>query len=375
MATEYSVQTVQEAPAIEAARLGLMESAKQLAMKPIELPAYQAAGLSETQRQAIDLAKQGIGAYQPFLQAGGQNIGAGAGLTQQAAQGIAGINVAPQFQQAYGLMGAGAQQLGQAGQVVGGGMYGYDPSRAQAFMNPYQEAVTQNALREMRRQGNIAAQGQAAQAVRAGAFGGTREGVQRAETERGLQDLMQQRIMQDYSQNFLQAQQTAQQAFEAQQQRQLAGGQALGSMASQMGQLGQGIGSLGAQYGQLGIQQGAALGGMGAQLGQLGAQQAALGQLGSQLGQGESGFLYNLGAGEQQAAQQALDAFRATQTQKAMFPYQQLAFVSDIYKGTPSAQIATTAQSAPTPSPLMQAASLGIAGLSAATGAAKAGLF
>jgi hypothetical protein len=375
MATEYNVQTVQEAPAIEAARLGLMQSAKDLATRPIELPAYQAAGLSETQRQSIDLAKRGLGAYQPYINAAGQNIGAGAGLTQAAAQGIGGINVAPQYQQAYGMMGTGAQQAGQAAQAIGGGMYGYDPSRAAAFMNPYQEAVTQNALREMRRQGDIAGQGQAAQAIRAGAFGGTREGVQRAETERNLQDLMQQRILQDYSQNYGQAQQAAQQSFEAQQGRQLAGGQALGNVANIYGQLGQGIGSLAGQYGQFGLQQGTALGQMGGQLGQLGTQQAALGQLGSQLGQGEQGFLFNLGSAEQQNAQQQLDAYRATQTQKAMFPYQQLAFVSDIYKGTPSSQISTTAQSAPTPSPLMQAASLGIAGLSAASGAAKAGLF
>jgi hypothetical protein len=375
MATEYSVQTVQEAPAVEAARLGLMQSAKDLATKPVELGAYQTAGLSETQRQAIDLAKTGVGSYQPFLNAAGQNITAGADLTAAGAQGIAGLNVAPQYQQAAGMMGTGAQQAGQAGQVIGGSMYGYDPSRAAAFMNPYQEAVTQNALREMRRQGDIAGQGQAAQAIRAGAFGGTREGVQRAETERNLQDLMQQRIMQDYSQNYGQAQQAAQQSFEAQQGRQLAGGQALNAVANTYGQLGQGIGSLASQYGNFGLQQGTALGQLGSQMGNLGGQQATLGQMGSQLGREEQGFLFNLGSAEQQNAQQQLDAFRATQTQKAMMPYQQLAFVSDIYKGTPSSQISTTAQSAPTPSPLMQAGSLGIAGLSAASGAAKAGLF
>jgi hypothetical protein len=53
-------------------------------------------------------------------------------------------------------------------------------------MNPYQAAVTQNALAEMRQSSRHSRQGQAAQAVRAGAFGGTREGVQRAETERGF---------------------------------------------------------------------------------------------------------------------------------------------------------------------------------------------
>ena len=375
MATDYAVQTVQEAPAIEAARLGLMESAKTLVKSPVDLAAYQTAGLSTTQRQAIDAAKSGIGAYQPFINAAGTNISAGGDFVQAGAKGIAGLNVAPQYQQAYGMLGTGALQAQQAGQALGGGMYGYDPSRAAAFMNPYQEAVTQNALAEMRRQGTMASQGQAAQAIRSGAFGGTREGVQRAESERNLQDLMQQRIMQDYSQNYGQAQAAAQQSFEAQQGRQLAGGQALGNLANTYGQLGQGIGSLAGQYGQFGLQQGTALGQMGGQLGQLGTQQAGLGQLGSQLAQGEQGFLFNLGSAQQKQAQSELDASRQNTLQQNMQPYQQLAFQSDIYKGAPSSSMSSMQQSQAAPSPFQQVAGLGIAGISAAAAGSRAGLF
>jgi hypothetical protein len=82
-------------------------------------------------------------------------------------------------------------------------------------MNPYQQAVTEQTLAEIRRQADIAGQSQAAQAVRTGAFGGTREGVQRAEMERNTQNLMAQQIAQGYAQNYGQAQQAAMQADEA----------------------------------------------------------------------------------------------------------------------------------------------------------------
>jgi hypothetical protein len=78
-----------------------------------------------------------------------------------------------------------------------------------------------------------------------------------------------------------------------------------------------------------------------------------------------------LGGIEQQNAQQQLDAQRATQLQQTMAPYQQLAFLSDIYKGAPSSQMTLSAQSAPSTSPLTQAVGLGISGLSAAAGAQK----
>ena len=85
-------------------------------------------------------------------------------------------------------------------------------------------------------------------------------------------------------------------------------------------------------------------------------------------------FRSNLGAEQQKLAQAQLDAERATALQTAYQPYQQLAFISDIYKGAPSSQMAMTTQSAPTPSPFQQIAGLGVAGVSTAAAAAKAGL-
>lgn len=247
--------------------------------------------MSPAEQQAMDLARQGIGSFEPYIQAGSQVL----------TQGIGGLQAATQA---------------------------YDPTSAKAFMNPYQEEVTQQALGEMRRQADIARQGQAAQAVGAGAFGGTREGVQRAEFERGVQGLMQQRIMQDYAQNFLQAQQAAQQAFESQQGRQLAAGQAMGTAGLQFGQLGEAT---------------------------------------QRLGAADVAQLAGLGGIERQVSQQQLDAMRQTQLQEQMAPYQQLGFVSDIYRGAPTTQMSLTSQTAPSASPMQTALGYGIAGLSAAS--------
>lgn len=364
----YSTQIVREAPELEARKLGLMDEAQRLYNQPLNIPAVEAAGLSGTQQQGIDFAKQGVGSFEPYIQAGAQGVTQGMDLTQAGARAAGAVDTAGDFARAQALMGQAAPTLQQGIGSISGSAQGYSPDMAKSYMNPYQQEVTQNALGEMRRQATINEQGNAARAVGAGAFGSTREGVQRAETERGVQDLMQQRIMADYAQNYGQAQQAAMQGFESQQQRQLAGGQALGQAATQMGQLGQGIGSLTAQQGNLGLQQASTLGQLGSGMGQLGTQYGALGEATQQLGAADTNLLMGVGGVEQQNAQAQLDATRATATQNAMAPYQQLGFVSDIYRGAPSSQMSLTSQSAPSASPLQTAAGLGIAGLSVAKG-------
>ena len=286
--------------------------------------------------------------------------------------------------------GTGLIKQGIAGLQGATGMY--DPSTGQQFMNPYQQQVIDESLRQINRQGDIARQELQGQAVRAGAFGGSREGVQRAELERGLAGQRNAAITNALYQGYGAAQQQAQQAFEAQQARQGQASSQIANLApmygniaaqqagilgqqSQLGQsLGQGIGALaGAQFG-IGQQTAQGLGSLGTQLGNLGVQLGALGQTGQQMGITDTNFLYNLGAEQQKLAQAQLDAERATALQTAYQPYQQLAFISDIYKGAPSSQMAMTTQSAPTPSPFQQIAGLGVAGVSTAAAAAKAGL-
>ena len=371
----YTGQIVREAPEVEAYKLGLLQEAQRLYQQPMSLPAVEAAGLSGTELQAIDFAKQGVGAFEPYIQAGAQGVTQGMDLTQRGALAAGAIETAPQYQAAQEMLGRAVPVLGQGIGGILGSAQSYDPQSAQAFMNPYQEQVTQNALREMRRQADIAQTGAAAQAVGAGAFGGTREGVQRAETERGVQDLMQQRIMPDYAQNYLQAQQAAQTGFEQQQQRQLAGGQALGQQGMQFANLAQGIGGLTAQQAGVDLSKASTLGGLGSQMGALGTQYGALGQATQQLGAADVGLLAGLGGLERQSEQQQIDAIRATQLQQSMAPYQQLGFVSDIYRGAPTTQMALTSQTSPSASPLQSAIGLGVAGLSTAAGAQRAGLF
>jgi len=57
----------------------------------------------------------------------------------------------------------------------------------QQYLNPYQQNVTNLAKEEATRTSNIGAQTDAAKAVGAGAFGGSRYGIQQAERERNLQ--------------------------------------------------------------------------------------------------------------------------------------------------------------------------------------------
>lgn len=371
----YTTSYVREAPEIEAFKLGLLSEAQRLYQDPLFLPPVEAAGLSLGEQQAMDFARQGVGAFEPYVQAGSQGMSQGMDLTQRGALSADLIDTAGQYQAAQNMLQKGMPTLSAGIGGIKGAADSYDPTRAKAFMNPYQQGVTQEALKEMRRQADIGRQKQAAGAVQAGAFGGTREGVQRAEYERGVQDLMSQRIMQDYANNYMQAQQGAQQAFENQQARQLAAGQALGQAGMQYADLGKGIGALTASQVEGDIAKSQALGSLGAQMGNLGSQFGTLGQMTQQLGAADAGLLAGLGGLERQVAQSQMDAIRQTELQEAMQPFQRLGFVSDIYRGAPTTQMALTAESAPSASPLQSALGLGVGTLATAAGAKQAGLF
>lgn len=357
MATTTTEQIIREAPDIEAYKLGLLQSAKGLTDTTLRLPDYQVAGFSPDQTAAFQQARQGIGAYQPYLQAGSGTLGQGVGVTQEAADVLRGADTRGQYGGAQAATGLAAMGTMQQASPIG-------QRQIQQYMNPYNNLVLQDQLGEMNRQAAIQQQQMNAQAVRAGAFGGSREGVQRAELGRNLSQMQNQAINQSMQQNYAQA-------LAAAQQQQQAGLQAYGQLSN----IGQGIGNLAAQQFGIGQQMAAGLGQFGTQLGNLGVQQAALGQTAQQLGQSDVNMLYNIGQQQQAYNQSLLDAQRNTALQNTMAPYQQLGFLSDIYKGAPSSQSSITAQSAPTPSAFQQAAGLGIAGLAAGAGAKKAGLF
>ena len=146
--------------------------------------------------------------------------------------------VAPETQlqqQARGMaggLGDYQQYLNQAQQYSG-------PQAYQQFMSPYQQQVIDTTLTEFDKQRQQAMAGQQAQAIAGGAFGGAREGVQRAEY--GAQTLQDRAALQAQllQQGFGQAQQAAGQAFQQQQGLASLQPQLLGSQIGAMSALGQ----------------------------------------------------------------------------------------------------------------------------------------
>ena len=282
---EEIVQYQRQAPFIEQRAEKLLESvfgAEGLAAKPTTIPAYEVAGLSPQQIAAMQRAEAGLGAYQPALEAARQTIGTGLGAFQAAQQVL-------------------------------------DPSQISTYMDPYQQQVTQEALRELDRQAQMQSQRTAAEAVAAGAFGGSRFGVREAEEARNLAQVKSQRIFEDLSRNYLQAQ-AAQRAT-----------------AQQLGQLGTQT---------LGVAQA----------------QSGLGSLGQQLQGVDINRLLSVGGVQQQQQQNILEAQRQTELARQQEPFRRAGFASDILRGVPTSQIQYTSQ--PSPSLLQQVAGLGIAGLS-----------
>jgi hypothetical protein len=332
-------QIVREAPDIEAYKLGLLDLAKKRAEMPVNIPDLKVAGQTPEQIKATELAKSGIGAYEPFLTTASSLYG-------EAAKGYGAVP-------SYGTAGIEAVRTGgnAAVDLAMQGAQAYDPNSAQAFMNPYQRDVTNEAIKEMQRQAAIQQAQNQSQGVKSGAFGGSRQGVQTSELARNLADIQSKRIFEDYSTNYSQAQTAAMNAFQNQQSRlQNAGNTALGA--------GTALGQANISGGQL--QQGSAAG-----LGGLGTSTANLGQLTSGLGQGDASFLYNMGSQNQAFQQKTQDAARANELQAQYEPFQRISFLSDIYKGAPSSQQTISQATSPSPSILSQAGGLGIAGLAA----------
>jgi hypothetical protein len=70
------------------------------------------------------------------------------------------------------------------------------------YMNPYLQAVLDPQLQELRRQSQITQMGNAAKAVGQGAFGGSRQALMDAETQRNLQQELNKTVGQGYASAF-----------------------------------------------------------------------------------------------------------------------------------------------------------------------------
>jgi len=249
------------------------------------VPEQKVQGFTAPQEAAFNLAQQGIGGFQPYLQSGlGQQFGA-------------------------------AGTLGQGVQALGG--MDFDPSNISQFMDPYQQNVTQEALKEIDRQSQMAANQLSGKAVQAGAFGGSRFGLQQSELARNTADLRSRRIFEDLSRNF----QQAQAAKNATNQQRMQQGQVFGQLANQQSSIGGNI--------------------------------ANLGQAQQQLAMGDVQSLMGIGSLQQQLGQNIANVNTANQAAAAQLPFNTASFASNIlaqqapFGGTQQQTISPFAQTNP----------------------------
>jgi len=212
-----------------------------------------------------------------------------------------------------------SQYYPAAGLAALQGTQEFGTPQAQVYMTPYQQAVTDIAKRKATTEGQQALQGIRSAAARAGAFGGSRQGLIESQQ---ISDINQ-RLSDIQTRGSQAAFESAQQQFERDRQAKLAGA------------------------GQL-----AAIGG---------AQQAAELQ--------RLSALERAGTLEQAEQQRLLDLRYQDFLRQQEYPYQQLNFYSSAIRGLgPISPVSTQSYQAP-PSPFQQMLGLGVAGLGAYLGA------
>ena len=159
----------------------------------------------------------------PFTAYSGQLTAGQSPLQTQAFQGLAGLNIPTTAQTTYDPMsftGAG-YAAPTAAQAAAGETGTYTPASGnvlQQYMTPYLQGALQPQYDAANRQALISAQNLQSQFGKAGAYGGSRQGVAEAELQRGLLDRMAGITGTGYQQAFEQAQNQ----FNAEQQRQMA---------------------------------------------------------------------------------------------------------------------------------------------------------
>ena len=329
MATTTSIVEQRESPEIEAMRLGLIQSARELAERGgmyAGVPSQRILQIPDSPLEAgvydyladPTTFREGIGGYLPMLTRAGEAVG----------RGITGVQAGR-----TALAPAYATLLGSAGRFQD---TVYDPAADVArYTDPYEDLVVEKAMEDLRREGDLAQRNLASQAVGAGAFGGSRFGLERQELARNLAEAQADAALRLRSAGYGQAlaasrqdvdarQARAAQAFAEQQRRQQA---------------------LAGQYATLASTQA----GFGAQEAGLGGQQAALAQ--QMQGLGIQGLGVRQAAGQVQRAleQQQAHVLHQEALRNALEPYGRLGWVSDIYKGIPTTQSSFSAASSPEP--------------------------
>jgi hypothetical protein len=253
----------------------------------------------------------------PYQAYGGQRIAEFNPNQKQAFQNITNQQVAGQVGVGTGL--AGAAGLGSLGAGADYRNMATNPNATAAYMSPYMQNVVDVQKNEALRDAQMRNVGANLGSARQGTYGGARQLLGEQERNRNLQQQMA-NIQATGSQNAFQAAQQAQQFGTT------AGLQGYGQAlqgASTLGQLGQ------TQFGQ---------------------QQA--------INQG----IQNVGNIQQAQAQQGLDLGYQDFLKQRNYPYQQLAFMSDMARGIPLSQSAQQIYTAP-PSAVSQLGGLGMSAL------------
>ena len=234
----------------------------------------------------------------------------------------------------------------------------FDSSQAQTYMNPYLQASLNPQLDEARRQSQITQSQNAAKMTQAGAFGGGRQAILDAETQRNLGTNLANITGQGYNTAYG----NAMSQFNADQARKLQEAQSqaqFGLSAQQANEAARQFGSnqamtnaqLGAQYGseaqraaEQSKQYGAGYGLQGLQTGLQAAQaQGSLGQMQNQAQLGNINAQLAGGAQERGITAEGVGADLAEFEKQRQYPYQQVQFQRDMISGLPTGSVTNTA--------------------------------
>lgn len=187
------------------------------------------------ERYAMDLQDAAIGSYRPYL-------GEQAGLLSEAADVSRAGTVRGADEISQGLR-SGRNLTSQANISGQRSTRSFDPRRTGGFYNPFEDAVVQQTLTDLDRQGAQQDMALRDRAVSSGAFGGSRGRLAQRELAREQERGVAEAIAGIRSGGYQDAATRAQNAFENQQNRQA-------GFAGLQGQLGQGLFGMGLQGGQ-----------------------------------------------------------------------------------------------------------------------------
>jgi hypothetical protein len=264
-----------------------------------------------------------------------------AGMTTPGGFGAAGAGLGMGTGLGFGAAGAGlGQAFGYNPMAISGGTF--DAPAASYYMSPYQSNVTDIAVREARKQADLAKTAGMSGAIGRGTFGGARQALMQSEQERGAQ----QNIANIRAQGQQDAYLNAQKMFESDQARRM--------KAAELGQQGQQFAA--------GIGKDIGLGGL--QAGMEGAAKTGALAATEQVSNLERLKAQAASAGEKQALQQEINNLQYQQFQEQKnYQKAQLDYLSNILRGNAAALGTTQVQYAPAPSLASQLGGVGLAGL------------